>query len=75
MENNKLIKGLEFNKYHINYYHEKIKGNKKTCDECGLIFDVYRKARHFSSKKHAKNKLHLDDFKKTIDDLKKEEIL
>ena len=49
------IKGKSFNEYHRTYYHDKIKGNKKTC-ECGMIVDhVYRFTRHRLQKKHLKN--------------------
>jgi len=39
--------------YHRNYYHKKIKGEKKQC-ECGLMVDIYRFARHRRQKKHLK---------------------
>ena len=48
------IKGISFNSYHKQYYHDKIKGEKKICD-CGLMVDKFRFARHFRTKKHLKN--------------------
>jgi hypothetical protein len=56
---------MTHNEYHLKYYHDKIKGEKRMCI-CGLEVDKFRFTRHNKTVKHNKrmDKIKLENSEK-----------